>query len=93
MRKSIGRASLLLNDFVLGLKSSGGGDGGDGGDGSAAAATEDEGAEAFVRGLFEGNPRQQQRQQQQNGRRRDRKDGRVAAADVGGEEECRSLSS
>lgn len=89
VRKSIGRASLLLNDFVLGLKSSGGGSGGNG---SAAAATEDERAEAFVRGSVEGNSRQQQRQQQQNGRRRDRNDGRVAAADVGGEEESRSLS-
>ena len=40
VRKSIGRASLLLNDFVLGLK------------GSNASASEEEKADAFVRGLI-----------------------------------------
>jgi hypothetical protein len=38
VRKSIGRASLLLNDFVLGLKS--------------GPASEEEKADAFVRGLI-----------------------------------------
>jgi len=76
VRKSIGRASLLLNDFVLGLKS--------GSASASASASEEEKADAFVRGLItshhgkrrKGRKTADGEEERERSRSRSREDGR-----------------
>jgi hypothetical protein len=62
VRKSIGRASLLLNDFVLGLKS--------------GPASEEEKADAFVRGLITSHHGKRKKNRRGAGGEEDRQDDR-----------------
>jgi hypothetical protein len=64
VRKSIGRASLLLNDFVLGLKP------------GSAPASEEEKADAFVRGLITSHHGKRKKNRRGAGGEEDRQDDR-----------------